>query len=342
MGGRLDPRVAAVRSAVRADLRALIAGFDEASSRPDVAVLVACSGGADSTALAAAVALEAPRLGLRAGAVTVDHGLQPGSAARADSLVVRLQGMGLEPARVVTVEVPTGSAGPEAAARTVRYRALDDAAESVGASAVLLGHTSDDQAETVLLGLARGSGARSLAGMRAVNGRYRRPLLGLARTVTAGACAAQDLSVWTDPHNSDPRFTRARVRNVVLPVLEREFGPGVVAALARTAEQARADADVLDAMAGAELTRLAVADPDGTLPVAALTALPPAVGTRVVRAWLIAAGVRATDLSYGHVGAVLELVTAWHGQRWVEVPGGRRVSRRDGRLAVAPPPAVGG
>ena len=343
MGGRLDPRVAAVRSAVRADLHALIAGLAGSAAGPtDKTVLVACSGGADSTALAAAVAFEAPRLGLRAGAVTVDHGLQPGSADRAAGLVVRLRGMGLEPSTVVIVEVPVGTAGPEAAARIARYAVLDDAADALEACAVLLGHTADDQAETVLLGLARGSGVRSLAGMRAVNGRYRRPLLGLGRDVTVGACAAQDLPVWTDPHNSDPRFARVRVRNTVLPVLERELGPGIAAALTRTAEQARADADALDALAAAELTRLTSDRPGTELPVDALAVLPPAIGSRVVRSWLLAAGAPATDLGYRHVLAVTGLVSSWHGQRWVELPGGLRVTRRDGRLRVAHEPPVAG
>lgn len=339
MGGRLDPRVAAVRSAVRADLRALIADLDDPT---DTTVLVASSGGADSTALAAAVAFEAPRLGLRAAAVTVDHGLQPGSAERAAGLVVRLRGMGLEPSCVVTVEVPVGTSGPEAAARTARYAAFDEAADALGACAVLLGHTADDQAETVLLGLARGSGVRSLAGMRGVSGRYRRPLLGLGRDVTAGACAAEDLAVWTDPHNSDPRFTRVRVRDTVLPVLERELGPGIAAALARTAEQARADADALDALAAVELARLTSDQPAAELPVEALAGLPPAIGSRLVRSWLLEAGAPATDLGYRHVLAVIELVSSWHGQRWVELPGGVRVTRRDGRLRVAHEPPVAG
>lgn len=344
MGGRLDPQVAAVRCAVRADLRALIADLGPAGGRT---VLVACSGGADSTALAAAVAFEAPRLGLRAGAVTVDHGLQSGSAARADNLVVRLRGMGLEPTSAVRVEVVSGTLGPEAAARSARYAALDAVAAALDACAVLLAHTADDQAETVLLGLARGSGLRSLAGMRGVNGRYRRPLLGLSRDVTTRACAAQDLPVWIDPHNSDARFARVRVRDTVLPTLERELGPGVTAALARTAEQARADADALDALAAAELTRLvgtstAAERGELELPAYAIAELPTAIGSRVVRSWLITAGAPATDLSYRHVLAVIELVTSWHGQAWAELPGGLRVTRRDGRLRVGSTPAVAG
>jgi tRNA(Ile)-lysidine synthase len=342
MGGRLHPHVAAVRSAVRADLRALIAGAVPGAIPGVTTVLVACSGGADSTALAAAVAFEAPRLGLHAAAVTVDHGLQPGSAQRAAELVERFRGLGLQPCRVATVEVRADGSGPEAAARAARYAALDATADALTADAVLLGHTADDQAETVLLGLARGSGVRSLAGMRPVTGRYRRPLLGLGRDVTAGACAAEDLPVWDDPHNSEHRFRRVRVRETVLPVLERELGPGVAAALARTAAQATADADALDALAGAELDRLTAGGATAGLAADALAALPTAIGSRVLRSWLLAAGAPATDLGYAHVLAVGGLVTSWHGQAWVGIPGGLRVTRRDGRLRVVRAPAVAG
>ncbi len=155
MGGALPPPVAAVRNAVRASLAGLM---------PGDLVLAACSGGQDSLALAAALAFVAPRAGLRAGAVTVDHGLQEGSAEHAARLMPTLSGLGLDPVLVATVAV-AGPGGPEAAARTARYAALEKTAADVGAAAVLLGHTLDDQAETVLLGLARGSGPRSLAGM---------------------------------------------------------------------------------------------------------------------------------------------------------------------------------
>ncbi|MGH8869182.1 MAG: tRNA lysidine(34) synthetase TilS, partial [Actinomycetes bacterium] len=234
-----DPAVASVRLAVRRALEPVGAG--------DL-VLVACSGGADSLSLAAAAAFEAPRLGLRVGAVTVDHGLQDGSASRATALARTLGAMGLSPSEVVRVEVD-GEGGPEAAARRARYTALDGAATRLRAAAVLLGHTRDDQAETVLLGLARGSGARSLAGMRAVSGRYLRPLLDVSRTTTEAACAASGLEPWSDPQNTDPAYARARVRHEALPVLDRLLGPGIADALARTARLLADDADALDAWA---------------------------------------------------------------------------------------------
>src|SRR5215468_2146940 len=252
------PAVAEARRAVRLGLDGLTAG--------DL-VLAACSGGADSLALAAALAHEAPRQGLRAGGVTVDHGLQPGSAERARRVAAVLAGLGLDPVEVVPVTVAAGpgTGGPEAAARGARYRALDGAARRTGASAILLAHSLDDQAETVLLGLARGSGARSLAGMPPSRGRYRRPLLGVRRATLRDACAELGLVPWQDPHNHDFRFARARVRHQALPALEAALGPGVAEALARTAGQLRADAECLDDLAFAESGQLrhSASDPAG-------------------------------------------------------------------------------
>jgi tRNA(Ile)-lysidine synthase len=324
MGGGLHPAVAEIRTAVRAGLTGLA---------PGNLVLVACSGGADSLALAAALAFTAPRLHLRAGGVTVDHGLQSGSADRARAVAARLTTLGLDPVVCTTVTVPGSGddlhAGPEAAARTARYQALDAAAGQTGAVAILLGHTLDDQAETVLLRLARGSGARSLAGMPSRRGRYLRPLLPVRRATTQAACAALDLPVWDDPHNADPRFTRARVRHEVLPVLESVLGPGVAEALARTAGQLRDDADALDALASTE----AEAGPaGGSLETDRLAGLPAAIRSRVLRRAAVAAGCPAGSLTSGHVQQLGALVTGWRGQRWVDLPGGVRGFRRDGQV----------
>ncbi|MEU5029014.1 tRNA lysidine(34) synthetase TilS [Streptomyces milbemycinicus] len=247
------PAVAAIRLAVRRVLHDVL--VDPSTSPPARAaaplVLVACSGGADSMALASALAFEAPKLGVRAGGVTVDHGLQDGSEVRAAEVAERLRLLGLEPVECIGVSVGRDG-GPEAAARDARYAALDTAAERHGAVAVLLGHTRDDQAETVLLGLARGSGIRSLSGMAQISGaggRYRRPFLRLDRQTVRRACLAQSLPVWDDPHNVDPAYTRSRVRHEALPILEKALGKGVVEALARTAQLSRDDADALDAWA---------------------------------------------------------------------------------------------
>jgi tRNA(Ile)-lysidine synthase len=325
--------VAAVRCAVRESLSGL-----GASSL----VLVACSGGADSVALAAAAAFEAPRLGLRVGGVTVDHGLQKGSASRAVAVAALLAGLGLEPVEAISVDVSVHHGGPEAAARAARYGALDGVADRLGAAAVLVGHTLDDQAETVLLGLARGSGTRSLAGMAAVSGspagaastgaRYRRPLLAVERAVTVAACADLGLPVWDDPQNGDPAFARVRVRADVLPVLEAALGPGMAAALARTAELARDDADALDQWAASSYR--ALADADRSLDVGALLQLPPAVRRRVLRLASLAAGIPAGSVAAVHLRAIEALVTDWHGQGSVSLPGARRAVRRYGRLYI--------
>ena len=312
----------AVRAAVRAGLADLI---------PATRVLVACSGGADSLALAAATAFVAPRTGLSAGAVIVDHRLQAGSAGRAATLAVQLQEMSLGPVEVLPVAV--GSAGgPEAAARAARYAALDEAAQRLGAGAVLLGHSRDDQAETVLLGLARGSGARSLAGMRPASGRYRRPLLALDRATLRAACLAQGLQPWDDPHNDDPRYARVRARRDVLPALEAALGPGVAGALARTARLLRDDADALDAEAARALP--ACRSAEGELDVPALAVLPSAIRRRVLRAAALAAGSPPGELALEHVEAVDGLVVAWRGQGPLHLPGKVRVTRRCGRLLL--------
>src|SRR5437868_3390861 len=276
------PAVADVRRAVRQAL---------ADLSPGALVLAACSGGADSLALAAALGFVAPRAGLRAGLLTVDHQLQEGSGTRAEKVAGLATGLGLEFGEALTVQVGA-EGGPEAAAREARYRALGQAAERLGARAVLLGHTRDDQAETVLLGLARGSGPRSLSGMAAVVGRYRRPFLDLGRSTTQAACVALGLDYWDDPHNDDPRFTRVRVRSTVLPMLEAELGPGIAQALARTAGLARQDADALEEWAERAFGDCALSDTDEgvRLAVQGLEGLPAAGRQRALRKAVIAAG----------------------------------------------------
>ena len=318
--GELSPAYQ-VRRAVAADLADLPA---------DALVLVACSGGPDSVALAAAARAVRDRVG----AVVVDHGLQPGSHATAIATGEWLRAAGLDPVDVVTVAVGGRGDGPEAAARDARYAALLASAEAHGAAAVLLGHTRDDQAETVLLGLARGSGVRSLAGMPRVRGVVRRPLLDLPRATVRAAVPA-GAPVVDDPHNADRRFARARVRHGVLPVLERELGPGVAEALARTADLARADADLLDALAQ---ERYAAVLRDGGLPAADLEGLPEALRSRVVRTWLVDGGCPAGSVTAAHVGRVVSLVTHWHGQGAVALPGGVEAIRDCGRLWLRPTP----
>ncbi|MFE6226678.1 MULTISPECIES: tRNA lysidine(34) synthetase TilS [unclassified Streptomyces] len=331
------PAVAAIRLAVRRVLHDVLTEHptDPAAPRDThPLVLVACSGGADSMALASALAFEARKLPLRAGGVTVDHGLQDGSTARADEVAGRMTALGLAPAEAVSVTVGR-EGGPEAAARDARYAALDAAAERHGAAAILLGHTRDDQAETVLLGLARGSGIRSLSGMAAVSGthgRYRRPFLQLDRQTVRTACIAQELAVWDDPHNSDPAYTRSRLRHEGLPALEKALGKGVVEALARTAQLSRDDADALDTWAADAET--AVRDEAGALACDKLHGLPPAVRRRVLRRAVIAEGAPAGSLFARHIEELDRLITGWRGQGAINLPGRVEARRQGGRLVI--------
>ncbi|WP_343993394.1 tRNA lysidine(34) synthetase [Nocardioides dubius] len=206
-------------------------------------------------------------------------------------------------------------------------------AERTGAALVLLGHTRDDQAETVLLGLARGSGGRSVAGMRRGFEVFRRPLLDVTRDDTAEACLIEGLDAWADPHNEDPGYARVRVRKQVLPVLEDALGPGVSAALARTAELLRPDMEFLDELAALSLRECAGSD---GLSVQALAGLPQALRTRVLRAAAVAAGALDAELAYEHVTAMDALVTGWRGQRWIDLPGHLRALRADGEIRFQP------
>ncbi|MCF6387724.1 tRNA lysidine(34) synthetase TilS [Mycobacterium sp. MBM] len=310
------------RSGPVAQLRAAVVAFADAHLDADGRWCVGLSGGADSLALTAVAAAVRPTT-----ALIVDHGLQAGSAAVAERARGQAVDLGCVDAQVLRVTVGTAG-GPEAAARTARYAALRAARDG---APVLLAHTLDDQAETVLLGLGRGSGARSLAGMRAHDAPWCRPLLGVRRQTTVAACAALGLAVWQDPHNTDPRFTRVRLRTEVLPLLEEVLGGGVVQALARTAAALREDTEALDAAAA----KIATSDAD--LPIERVRGLPAAIRRRVIRSWLLTGG--ACDLTDAQIRAVDALVTAWHGQGGVAVPSGLSrqrlfAARRSGALVL--------
>lgn len=309
-------------------MRTALAALPEGST-----VIVALSGGADSLALAAATAFEASRLGLRAASLTVDHGLQDDSAEVAARAARTAAELGLDPL-IVRVDV-AGEGGPEAAARDARYGVLRDAAADVRAAAVLLGHTLDDQAETVLLGLARGSGAASLQGMAPVREdddgvRWVRPLLGVRRETTRAFCAASALDPWDDPHNLDDRYARVRVRERVLPVLEAELGPGIAEALVRTAEQLREDAEAFDEMIQETIEDIVEhAEAGISVSVAALAANPAALRNRIIR--FVVDSEFGVSLTRTQTVEVARLVTDWSGQGPIDLPGCSAV-RRGGRI----------
>src|SRR6218665_2158031 len=338
---RLTPAIAEVRGAVRSAL----GGVRAAGAGGDPLVLVALSGGAGSLALTAAARFEGARGG---------GGEEVG-------------GVGCDCVLVHRVEV-ANEGGPEASARQARYRALDALAVRHGAFAVLLGHTLDDQAETVLLGLARGSGAASLSGMApgtvggiagnkrteqspgiapdAVDGAvvggvgsgavvgtvaYLRPLLGTRRATTRQACLDAALTPWDDPHNADPRYTRVRVRDRVLPVLEAELGPGIAQALARTAEQLREDEAAFTQQVAELIEEMCEPAEAGiALSVGALAANPAALRQRLIR-YAVEAEF-GVSLSRFQTLELARLVLAWHGMGPIDLPSGVRVTRGQGLL----------
>jgi tRNA(Ile)-lysidine synthase len=266
--------------------------------------------------------------------VIIDHNLQPGSAAVAQRAAEQARELGLDPVLIRQVEVISVS-GPEADARTARYDALAAGRADSGAAAVLLGHTLDDQAETVLLGLTRGAGPTSLSGMSSISGFYLRPFLGIRRSATEQACADQGLDPWNDPHNRDEKYTRVRIRYAVMPVLEKELGPGIAQALARTAEQLREDSSTLDSLANDMVQGLILPSQgrEVSLDANALADAPAALHTRVIR--IVAQAAFGVSLTRAHTQAIAQLVTNWHGQGEAHVPG-IRVERQGFRLVFVP------
>lgn len=313
--------VPAVRNAVRTWLEKFEAGDT---------VLVAVSGGADSLALAHALSAESKEFVITVIGVTIDHQLQESSSKQAERVKEQLKTFGLDCIiKKVNVDLKNGL---EASARTARYKALQEAANEMKAVAVFLGHTRDDQAETVLLGLARGSGTRSLSGMAHHNGIYVRPLLEITREQNEMYCDEIKVQHWNDPHNENPDFSRVRVRKEALPILEKSIGPGIAEALARSAHLLRDDADALDHWAKREEIHLDLSDLD----CAHLEALPRAIRSRIIRAAIYAAGAPAGMVTMEHVGAVEALISAWSGQGALNLPGGVKVERISGRLSLSP------
>ena len=314
--------------AIRHAVRDQIALMPDAS-KTGVKVGVAVSGGADSMALAAALALEYKENPDLVRAVIIDHGLQEKSELVALATKERLEGLGYRSVEVIRVKVEITD-GLESSARRARYEALESFAVKENLSAILLGHTKNDQAETVLLGLARGSGTRSLSGMAPVKGIFRRPLLGIERSTTEEACRDLGIEFWSEPHNQDPQFLRVRVRKM-LPDLESQIGPGVVDALARSSDLLRDDADALDGYAHGFFESIDPTD----IEIEALARLPRAVRTRVLRLAIYALGAPQGSLTADHISPIEALVSDWHGQGATSLPGGVKVERKSGRLSLS-------
>ena len=312
----MNDATVAIRSAVKPFLQQLEAGDS---------FLVAVSGGADSLALAVALLIEAKELALNPIAITIDHQLQRDSDIQASKVAAQLKEIGYAKVLIKKVVVTTES-GLESGARDARYQAISKSCEEEKAVKVFLGHTRDDQAETVLLGLARGSGARSLAGMAVENGRYIRPLLSITRAETEAACQKFGVEFWSDPHNINTEFTRVKVRREVIPYLEENLDPGISRALVRTAALLRDDGDALDSWAERE---------SGDLECDRLAGLPRAIRTRIIRKAALAAGATPGQLTFEQIGAIDALICAWKGQGAISLAGGVKVERISGRLSLS-------
>lgn len=337
--------------------------------QPD-AVIVACSGGPDSMALAAATIDNCARMSRPCYTITVDHGLRPHSRAEADGVAHCLQQLGATQAQVVSITVDADTSGPEGGARDARYQALRDYAATKRTPTttvpIVLGHTMDDQAETVLLGFARGSGATSIRGMSADGDGFIRPLLTLRRADTVECCRQLGLDVVDDPTNypdgswraaDGSPLRRSAIRHRVLPAFSHAVGHDVIPAVARTATMLQADDDALHIWAHTVAQRTVTTDTDDAYQqvrdrigrdqltprqeqalrhwddvVAAMDArqlvdVPLAVRTRVIKAVMTAAGSATT---YDHVMTVDALITDWHGQQPVPLPGHVSVQRIGG------------
>lgn len=322
---RLTPAIADIRRAIRESW--------QANNINSGLIAVACSGGPDSLALAAAAIFEGKRAKIKIAVVIINHNLQVGSRTVADKTAKLVTDLGADMVSVIDVSVSKSNAGLEAAARKARYEALAEFAKSNNVKITMLGHTLDDQAETVLLGLARGSGSKSLAGMSVVSadGKYLRPLLGIQRETTVSFCKDSGLKFWTDPQNSDEKFSRVKVRKKVLPVIEKELGPGISQALARTAEILQEDSKYIDGQADKAFAKVArVLATEIILDVALLAKQPPALANRVV---LRALQLLNVEPNRNAVAAVMNLVTNWHGQKPLNLPG-VRVIRKGNQISL--------
>jgi tRNA(Ile)-lysidine synthase len=301
-------------------------------------VVVAVSGGADSLCLLHVLWRLRRLFRIDPVCFHFDHGLRPGSGA--DAAYVRRHARRLEVPFVLrgAEESPTKGASVEAWARAVRYRALLQVVEERGAMAAAVGHTSDDQAETVLLALVRGGGLEALGGMEPVSRPVVRPLLETARRDTVRFCRALRLRPRQDPMNNDPSYLRVALRQRVIPTLEEQVGRGVRDAVVRTAELLRADARLLEELAtaaGRDVVRSGDEGQDSSvlLDAAGLSSLPSPLKGRVVRRALLSMGCAPDGES---IAAVVELAAGSPG-RWRSLPAGLRARRERGYVRLDRP-----
>ena len=321
---RLSPAQGLIRLAVRTSLTS--------NTKPGQKLLVAVSGGADSLALAAACEFEAKKLGVKIAAAVIDHSLQKGSDKVAAQTAETLAALGFE--EVVVKKIAVGKAGgPEAAARSARYTALETIRQKTKSHFIVLGHTSSDQAETVLLGLVRGSGSKSLSGMSEKTGFLLRPLLGIERATTETFCKDSGIKYWSDPQNKDEKFLRVMIRKHVLPFLEKQLGGSVAASLVRTSDQLREDNAYLESQADKSFKKYAKVSGSGiSIDAKALEKLPAAILNRIIKKALDSFG---SESSRTHVLAVSDLVLSWHGQKPLALPG-VRVVRKGNTISFEP------
>lgn len=304
-----------------------ISSFLRSRVEPGDVMLIGVSGGADSLALAAGCAALAAELSVTFVPVIVDHQLQINSAEVAQQALGECHKLGLDRAFVVKVDVVETGEGLEAAARKARYRAFHDAMAQTAAVGILLAHSLEDQAETVLMRLSRGSGTRSISAIAPEQGVILRPLLDVHRQTLVEVCEENSLNFYSDPHNDDEKFLRVKVRKNLMPLLREVLGEAVDEALARTASMARDDADALDSFADKELHgRLN----DGELDIANLQSLPRAVSTRCIRLWLATHGI--TTASNEQIESVWRLATDTRVQGPIKVVGGVDIYKSSGRL----------
>ena len=321
---RLSPAQGLIRLAVRTSLTS--------NTKPGQKLLIAVSGGADSLALAAACEFEAKKLGLKIAAAVIDHSLQKDSDKVAAQTAKTLAALGFD--EVVVKKISVGKAGgPEAAARSARYTAIETLRQKTKSNFVVLGHTSSDQAETVLLGLVRGSGSKSLSGMSEKTGFLLRPLLGIERATTEAFCKDSGIKYWSDPQNKDEKFLRVMIRKHVLPFLEKQLGGSVAASLVRTADQLREDNTYLESQAHKSFKKYAKVSGSGiSFDAKAIEKLPAAILNRVIKKALDGFG---SESSRTHVLAVSDLVLSWHGQKPLALPG-VRVVRKGNTISFEP------